>query len=401
MVARQATTSTSASASTTSLVADSACTHGPTSRACWSNGFSIATDFDLKFPDTGRTRSYNFELTNATCNPDGNGDQPCYLINNQYPGPTVFADWGDTITINVKNSLQDNGTSIHWHGIRQYNSFGEDGVNGITECALAPGDSRSYTFKATQFGTSWYHSHYSSQYGSGVIGPIVINGPASANYDVDLGPLTINEWYYATAEQIQEAALVNAQSQGPAPPADNILLNGTNGGSGGNYHQVTLTPGKKHRLRLINTSVDNYFRVKLDGHAFTVMTADFIPIEPIPGTDWLLIAIGQRYDVVFTANQTAGTYWFRAESASDCVSLANGHGRALFTYSGETVNAPTDSNETPPTDGCLEVNTIPYWDQSVDQDTFSSQVKTLGTDFSEGVTAEGENLLLWSLNITC
>ena len=229
----------------------------------------------------------------------------------------------------------------------------------------------------------------------------MINGPASANYDVDLGPLTINEWYYATAEQIQEAALVNAQTQGPAPPADNILVNGTNGGSGGTYQQVTLTPGKKHRLRLINTSVDNYFRIKLDGHAFTVMTADFIPIEPIPGTDWLLIAIGQRYDVVFTANQTAGTYWFRAESASDCVSTANGHGRALFTYSGETVNAPTDSNETPPTDGCLEVNTIPYWDQSVDQDTFTSQVQTLGTDFSEGVTAEGENLLLWSLNITC
>lgn len=49
---------------------------------------------------------------------------------------------------------------------------------------------------------SRYHSHFSSQYGNGVLGPIVINGPASANYDIDLGPLMISDWYYGGVDAI-------------------------------------------------------------------------------------------------------------------------------------------------------------------------------------------------------
>lgn len=70
-------------------------------------------------------------------------------INGQYPGPTLYADWGDTMQVRrsnedlanhlayvltqvtVKNSLQHNGTSIHWHGIRMLNSCQHDGVNGM------------------------------------------------------------------------------------------------------------------------------------------------------------------------------------------------------------------------------------------------------------------------------
>jgi len=71
-------------------------------------------------------------------------------------GPTITADWGDTIVVNVKNSLQHNGTSIHWHGMRMLNTGHQDGVNGVTECPIAPGDTRQYRLRATQHGTSWY-----------------------------------------------------------------------------------------------------------------------------------------------------------------------------------------------------------------------------------------------------
>lgn len=235
-------------------------------------------------------------------------------------------------------------------------------------------------------------------------GPIVIEGPATSNYDIDLGAFPITEWFYATAATINDVALLNTQVNGGPPAADNILLNGTNVNpttGAGSYAQVTLTPGKKHRLRLINTSVDNFFRVKLDSHTFTVISADFIPVVALPDQDWLLIAIGQRYDVVFTANETAGTYWFRAEAASsDCLSSAQGNGRALFTYSGETVSEPTDSGESAPVDGCTELTTVPYWSQSVDSSTFDSQVQTLQQGFGEGVTANGQNMILWNLNVT-
>ncbi len=58
---------------------------------------------------------------------------------------------------------------------------GRTSRNGITECPLAPGMNRTYTWQATQYGTYWYHSHFSSQYGDGIWGAIVINGPHSYN----------------------------------------------------------------------------------------------------------------------------------------------------------------------------------------------------------------------------
>ena len=93
-------------------VTDSSCTNGQFTRACWGDGFSIATDFDLKFPTTGNTVTYNLEITNATCNPDGGPSKWCTLVNGQFPGPVIRATWGDHLVINVKNSMQHNGTSM-------------------------------------------------------------------------------------------------------------------------------------------------------------------------------------------------------------------------------------------------------------------------------------------------
>ena len=70
---------------------DPVCTNSPLTRACWVDGFSVAADFDKKWPITGNTVSYNLELVNTTCNPDGNGDRVCLLFNGQYPGPTIRA----------------------------------------------------------------------------------------------------------------------------------------------------------------------------------------------------------------------------------------------------------------------------------------------------------------------
>lgn len=79
------------------------------------------------------------------------------LFNGTYPGPTLEGDWGDTfgkssngglvtvkalitIEITVFNNLTNfNGTSIHWHGIRQLNTNWMDGVSGVTECPIPVG----------------------------------------------------------------------------------------------------------------------------------------------------------------------------------------------------------------------------------------------------------------------
>ena len=55
------------------------------------------------------------------------------LINGTYPGPLIEADWGDLLNITVISRLSNhNGTSIHWHGIRQLNTVWQDGIAGVT-----------------------------------------------------------------------------------------------------------------------------------------------------------------------------------------------------------------------------------------------------------------------------
>lgn len=279
-----------------------------------------------------------------------------------------------------------------------------DGVNGVTECPLAPGDSRTYTFMANQHGTTWYHSHYSAQYGDGIQGPIVINGPATADYDVDLGPMTISDWYYLTATEID-------YRMAPAPPiiaplaADNGLINGkmlSPDGSSGSYETTTLQPGKTHRLRLINTSVDNHFKVHLDGHPFTIISTDFVPIEP-QTVDWLFIAIGQRYDVLITANQTTSSYWFRAEVQQGCgQNNNNGNIKSIFSYEGASAGDPTSST-TNYTQSCAdETGLVPWNSKDVPASDFAAQNAELDVLLSVGTNAtysvNGSTVVQWSLD---
>ncbi|KAF9696035.1 hypothetical protein EKO04_006232 [Ascochyta lentis] len=381
---------------------DGACTNTARTRNCWSNGYSIATDFDAKSPPDGTTVTYNLEISNVTKpHLDGSaGSRQFQLINGQYPGPTIRAKWGDTIVVNVKNNMQDNGTGIHWHGVRQLNSCQQDGVPGVTECPIAPGKTRQYKFRATQFGTTWYHSHWSAQYGDGVLGTMIIDGPATANYDEDLGVLPLTDYYYTPAFTLNEVA--QHSTRGPPTP-NNILVNGThvNANGGGKYAQMTVTKGKKYRIRIINTSVDSTFSVSLDGHPFTVMTADFVPIKTYITTQ-LTLAIGQRYDVMINANQTADNYWFRVAVGTDCGSnamIASGvQMGAILSYSGASSSNPTSTGVAMRT-ACVDEKTsdlVPFVPNTVPSSVTGSAGK-LELGFSQAAPA---NLVRWLIDGT-
>ena len=247
-------------------------------------------------------------------------------------------------------------------------------VNGITECPIAPGKSRVYSFIATQHGTTWYHSHYSSQYGDGVVGTMIIHGPATANYDLDLGTLPITDFYTKDIYQLT----LDAEPAGP-PLAPTALINGKmRVGSTGTYSTTSITSTKRYRLRLINTSVENMFQVSLDNHDFEVIAADFVPIQPY-NTTWLFIGIGQRYDVIITADQEPSAYWFRATvpsalCGSNTLSKAGGI-KAIFTYTDSTTTSetadPTSSPKVAAPATCAdETQLVPQLQKSVPSDEF-------------------------------
>ncbi|KAK3985882.1 putative laccase precursor [Cladorrhinum sp. PSN332] len=346
-----------------------------TNRACWKNSYNISTDYDAITPPAFNVRTYDFHITNVTnwLGPDG-VRKPAMLINGQFPGPTITADWGDYIVVNVYNDMQDNGTSIHWHGIRQVGEANQDGANGVTECPIPPGFSKTYDFHVTQYGTSWYHSHYSNQYGNGVVGALIVNGPASANYDIDLGPYMISDYYHETADRLHLRA--EKVANGAPPDSDNILFRGKNinpTGPGGSYDRLVLTPGKKHLLRLINHSVDNSFTVSLVGHSFTVIANDLVPITPVVRSR-LFLAVGQRYDVIVEANQAVGNYWLNAtlEANNNCGRSRNLYPAGIIQYQGASSTALPTNKGTAFTATCAdETGFTPIVQRNVPSNSFN------------------------------
>jgi len=362
------------------------CNHGPSSRGCWHGDFSIDTDMDEHWPDTGKVVKYHLEIQNTTLAPDG-FSRDVMIINGQFPGPTIVADWGDTLEITVTSKLTANGTGIHWHGLRQLHSNEMDGVNGITECPLAPGETKTYRFKATQYGTTWYHSHYSVQYADGIWGTMIINGPSTANYDTDLGVLPFTDWFHAPTFTVNAAAI---HANGP-PTADNLLVNGTmTSASGGAYAVTTLTPGKTHLLRLVNVGINNWVHVGIDGHEFTVVSADFTPIEPYK-TSSLSISVGQRYDVIINATQPVDNYWLRVGTGGRCdgpnANAANI--RSIIRYAGAPSVNPNSTAAAPLPTGCDDEKVVPYAKTQVPQEL----PEALSVGFTD--TFGGGNLVQW------
>lgn len=139
-----------------------------------------ATELDLNTGFvTSRTptvREYEFNISHALAAPDGMY-KPMILANGQSPGPLIEANTGDTLRIKVNNLMPNTTTSIHWHGINQYNSTWMDGVAGISQCGIpAAGGSWTYEFLlADQRGTYWWHAHTGVQFTDGLFGPIVSN----------------------------------------------------------------------------------------------------------------------------------------------------------------------------------------------------------------------------------
>ncbi|KAB8226351.1 Cupredoxin [Aspergillus novoparasiticus] len=297
--------------------------------------FSISTDYYSKAPATGVVREYWFDIINVTAAPDG-VDRPMMLVNGQYPGPTIEAGWGDTVKVHVQNSLESNGTSIHFHGVRQFLNNQMDGTVSVTQCPIAPGTSYTYTWRAAQYGTGFYHSHFSLQAWEGVFGGIVIHGPATGEYDEDLGVLFLNDWPHRTFNEMYMGQIRN-----PAPPViDTGLINMTNvwvnsdGDTVGQRFKTEFVPGKKYRIRLVNAAMHAHFRFSIDNHNLTVIASDFVPIVPFT-TNNIAIGMGQRYDIIVQADQPADNYWIRSVPQSACSNIPTGDNiRGIVHYMG-------------------------------------------------------------------
>lgn len=148
-------------------------------------------------------------------------------FNGQAPGPQITVHEGDLLEVSLKNNLPDRSVTLHWHGIDVPNA--EDGVPGLTQDAVKPGEIYTYRFKATQVGTFWYHSHEqsSAEVEKGLFGKITILpkvAPVAHERDISLA---YHEWEGAGALDLADT--LQRQKLAPGTPVRLRITNTANG----------------------------------------------------------------------------------------------------------------------------------------------------------------------------
>lgn len=341
--------------------APQSCQNTPTTRRCWGQQ-DVDTNYYTSFPITGNTVEVWLSVEESICNQDGYA-RACMTFNGTVPGPAIIANWGDELVIHVTNNMQAHGTTVHWHGVRQLASVQHDGVPGVTQCPIRPGESLTYRYNVTQYGSSWYHSHISLQYSEGLFGPLIFNGPTTADYDEDLGALFLQDWSHVP----MFTAWRDKEKYGMTHSLSNILINGTNTfdcsafsaetcSGGGQKFQTVFQPGTKYLIRLINVATDSQFQFSIDGHKLKVIANDFVPIRPYV-TDAVVINAAQRYDIIVEANAPPGNYWLRAVWVNACAGVANDHPEAstgIVRYDAASVGEPTSASAVDPPTTCQD-----------------------------------------------
>ncbi|KAH8913688.1 multicopper oxidase [Atractiella rhizophila] len=169
-----------------------------------------------------------------TAAPDGYS-RNLITINGLTPGPLIEANVGDTVIVNITNTLASS-TSVHWHGMYQNSTPWMDGVPGMTQCPIPAADDTSngtfvYEWVAQDYGTYWYHSHSAVQYTDGLQGPLIIHSPddplkRGVDFDIE-EVIMMADWYHDEASTIVNELLDSGyQGSIAAPSPQSALLNG-------------------------------------------------------------------------------------------------------------------------------------------------------------------------------
>ena len=217
-----------------------------------------------------------------------------YTYNGTVPGPMIRVTEGDQVRVIVKNELPD-PTTIHWHGVEVPNAM--DGVPGVTQDPILPGETFTYEFTAKPAGTFMYHSHFEGdvQVSAGLYAPIIIDPkePEANPPAVDV-TLMISEW------------LVRGGQTFAAMPMSGMEPNyfTLNGKSFPATETITVKKGERVRLRFIG--IGQFIHpMHLHGFPFEIVATDGHPVPQGARLikDTVSVAPGERYDIEFVATE--------------------------------------------------------------------------------------------------
>lgn len=308
------------------------------------SGLSAAS-LSLPYYSLAKLNDGFIELTakKSTHHLEGTDKAPSELwtYNGSTPGPEIRVKRGERVKVRLINELEE-ATSIHWHGIRIDNTM--DGVSGLTQQAVKPGETFDYDFVVPDAGTYWYHAHNKSwnQVGRGLYGPLIVEeNELSFDQEHDL-TLVIDDWRLDDDGALHTASFGALHDWSHAGRLGNFLT--VNGVS---LPTLKLNRNEAYRIRLINVSnariltIDaaklNAKIIALDGQALPVSR---------DGDESLSLAPAQRADLLLVPD------------VNEQISLEAQSRRGAFEFARFEVigdHEASSSNSTP----TLKPNTLP------------------------------------------
>lgn len=217
----------------------------------------------------------------------------CWGFNGAVHGPTIECVEGDRIRIYVTNNLPA-ATSIHWHAVIV--PSGMDGVGGLSQAPIPPGQTFKYEFTVWQHGAYMYHSHHDemTQMALGMLGMFVVHprDPKTPPPDRDYVYL-LSEWKIAP---------------GTRRPDPNEMIEFNVLTMNGRAYPGTAPPlarlGDRVRFRIGNLSAMDHHPIHIHGHAWKIIETDGGPIPE--SAQWpettVLVPVGSTRTVEFIAN---------------------------------------------------------------------------------------------------
>ena len=218
----------------------------------------------------------------------------CWGYSGRVNATTIEAVEGDRVRIYVTNRLSV-PTTVHWHGI--YLPNGMDGVSGLSQRPIRPGETFRYEWTLRQSGTFMYHSHHDTmtQEAMGLIGMLVIHprDPApEQRVDRDFA-LLLSEWFIDPG----------THRPNPFEMTDfNVLT--INGRCFPGTAPLVVRTGDRVRIRFGNLSATDHHPIHLHGYRFRVAATDGerIPLSAQWPETTVLVGVGQTREIEFVAD---------------------------------------------------------------------------------------------------
>ena len=215
------------------------------------------------------------------------------------PGPLIRARVGDRLVVHFANRLPE-PTTVHWHGVRV--PIEMDGVPGISQPEVKPGESFVYDFVLRDAGLYWYHPHVMSaaQVGFGLYGALLVEDPADGVGVADELTIVLSDIGFNTKGELEPADSGGSAGMVFGREGTYVLANGKR------LPTLHARAGAPQRWRIVNAAKSRFFLLDLEGQSFMRIGGDGGLQERAVTEDTLLVTPGERVDVIVTPKGTPG-----------------------------------------------------------------------------------------------